>query len=136
MNDGEGSLKRFAEDPQLYNNLNRSATSLSLLLRNLEPILADVRVFSDKVARHPELLGVGGAISGSSGLRTRGTRSNRLLMRRRHLLGASSSASFKRKQNSFKNEEVQVDPFRIPLATSARTCSSDQSGSIVECRRP
>lgn len=72
VNDGEGSLKKFAEDPQLYNNLNRSATSLSLLLQNLEPIMADVRVFSDKVARHPELLGVGGAISGSSGVKNPG----------------------------------------------------------------
>ena len=67
VNNGEGTLKRFAEDPELYNNLNRSATSLSLLLRNLEPIMSDVRVFSDKVARHPELLGIRGALSGSSG---------------------------------------------------------------------
>lgn len=72
VNDGDGSLKRFAEDPQLYENLNRSASSLSVLLRNLEPIMADVRVFSDKVARHPEMLGISGALNGSSGIKNPG----------------------------------------------------------------
>lgn len=65
----EGSIKQFAADPELYRNLNRSAESLALLLQNLEPILADVRIFSDKVARHPELLGVGGAFKGSTGVK-------------------------------------------------------------------
>ena len=69
VNNSEGTLRKLAEDPDLYNNLNRSATSLSLLMQNLEPIMADVRVFSDKVARHPELLGIRGAISGSAGVK-------------------------------------------------------------------
>jgi phospholipid/cholesterol/gamma-HCH transport system substrate-binding protein len=50
-------------------NLNRSAESASMLLRNLEPVIRDLRVFSDKVARHPELIGVSGALKGSSGLK-------------------------------------------------------------------
>jgi phospholipid/cholesterol/gamma-HCH transport system substrate-binding protein len=29
----------------------------------------DLRIFSDKVARHPELIGVSGALKGSSGLK-------------------------------------------------------------------
>jgi phospholipid/cholesterol/gamma-HCH transport system substrate-binding protein len=69
MNDEDGSLQKFASDPDLYDNLNRSASSLVVLLDNLEPTLRDVRIFSDKVARHPELLGVRGAISGSSGIK-------------------------------------------------------------------
>ncbi len=72
VNKSDGTLRKFAEDPELYHNLNRSATSLSLLLQNIEPIMADVRIFSDKVARHPELLGVRGAISGSSGVKSPG----------------------------------------------------------------
>jgi len=66
---GNGSVKEFATNPDLYRNLNRSASSLSLLLKNLEPIVRDLRTFSDKVARHPELIGVGGALKGSSGLK-------------------------------------------------------------------
>ncbi len=37
--------------------------------KNLEPILRDLRQFSDKVARNPELLGVGGAVRPSNGLK-------------------------------------------------------------------
>jgi phospholipid/cholesterol/gamma-HCH transport system substrate-binding protein len=40
-----------------------------MILRNLEPIMHDLRIFSDKVARHPELIGVSGALRGSSGLK-------------------------------------------------------------------
>lgn len=65
----DGSVRRFLADPELYRNLNRSATSLSVLLRNLEPVVRDLRIFSDKVARHPELMGIRGALQGSSGLK-------------------------------------------------------------------
>lgn len=69
VNSENGSVQRLASDPELYENLNESAAALSALVRSLEPILRDIRVFSDKVARHPELLGVSGAIRGSSGLK-------------------------------------------------------------------
>ena len=65
----DGSLRKIVADPELYRNLNRSSESLSILLNNLEPIVRDMRVFTDKVARHPELLGVSGAIRGSSGIK-------------------------------------------------------------------
>ena len=65
----DGSLRKLASDPELYRNLNRSAESLSILLNNLEPVVRDVHIFTDKVARHPELLGVSGAIRGSSGVK-------------------------------------------------------------------
>lgn len=69
LNSGDGSIRKLATDPDLYVNLDRSAQSAALLLRNLEPIIRDLRVFSDKVARHPELIGVSGALRGSSGLK-------------------------------------------------------------------
>jgi phospholipid/cholesterol/gamma-HCH transport system substrate-binding protein len=69
INNNEGSLQKFASDPSLYQNLNRSAAELSALLTNLEPTLRDIRIFSDRVARHPELLGISGAMRGSSGLK-------------------------------------------------------------------
>lgn len=65
----DGSLHKFLSDPDLYRNLNRSSESLSMLLTNLEPVIRDMRVFSDKVARHPELIGVSGVLRGSSGLK-------------------------------------------------------------------
>ena len=69
INTKDGSMQKLAADPELYRNLNRSAASLSVLLENLNPVMNDVRIFSDKIARHPELLGVRGAMRGSSGLK-------------------------------------------------------------------
>lgn len=65
----DGTVRRFAADPELYENLNQSASSLAVLLQNMEPIMRDLRIFSDKVARHPELMGVGGAMNPSSGVK-------------------------------------------------------------------
>jgi len=69
VNAKDGSLQKFASDPALYDNLNRSSLSLAVLLRNVEPVLRDLHEFSDKVARNPELLGVGGAVRPSTGLK-------------------------------------------------------------------
>ena len=69
VNSKDGSLQRLAGDPDLYQNLNRSAQSLSVLMANLEPVLRDIRIFSDRIARHPEILGVSGAVKGSSGIK-------------------------------------------------------------------
>ncbi len=69
VNTPDGSLTQLARDPALYRNLNESASSMSLLLKNLEPVIRDLRIFSDKVARHPELLGVRGALTGSAGVK-------------------------------------------------------------------
>lgn len=77
LNRGDGSIQRLAQDPQLYRNLQLSSASLAALLSNLEPIMQDMRVFSDKVARHPELLGVSGYMKGSSGLKELPIEANR-----------------------------------------------------------
>ena len=69
VNSKDGTLQKFATDPSLYDNLDRSSQSLAILLRNVEPVLRDLREFSDKVARNPELLGVGGAVRPSPGLK-------------------------------------------------------------------
>lgn len=69
VNSKDGSLQKFATDPSLYDNLDRSSQSLAVLLRNVEPVLRDLREFSDKVARNPEILGVGGAVRPSAGLK-------------------------------------------------------------------
>lgn len=69
MNREQGSLKLLVSDPQLYRNLNESAAVLQTLLKNLDPTIRDLRVFADKIARHPERLGVGGALQKSSGLK-------------------------------------------------------------------
>jgi len=69
INDNDGTLRLLATDPQLYRNMNESAATLQTLLKNLDPTIKDLRIFADKVARHPELIGVGGAFRGSSGVK-------------------------------------------------------------------
>lgn len=65
----DGSFQRFVSDPTLYQNLSDAAHMLTRLMPRVERILRDVEVFADKIARHPETIGVGGAISPSSGLK-------------------------------------------------------------------
>lgn len=69
VNSQDGTLQKFAADPSLYDNLDRSSQSMAVLLKNLEPMIKDLREFSDKIARNPEILGVGGALRPSNGLK-------------------------------------------------------------------
>ncbi|MGQ9575165.1 MAG: MlaD family protein [Thermoguttaceae bacterium] len=67
INQGEGSLGRLIHDPELYDNLNRTVRNAEELSRRLRPIVEDVRVFSDRISRHPEQLGLRGAFQRSIG---------------------------------------------------------------------
>lgn len=69
LNSREGSLGQLLYNPQLYQNLNEAASNVNDLSRQLKPILCDVRAFSDKIARHPEVLGVKGAVQSSTGIK-------------------------------------------------------------------
>lgn len=69
LNAGEGSLGRLMRDPELYQHLNSAAANIEHLTRDLKPILADVRVFTDKISRHPESLGIRGAMQRSPGIK-------------------------------------------------------------------
>jgi phospholipid/cholesterol/gamma-HCH transport system substrate-binding protein len=62
LNSGEGSLGKIMRDPDLYQHLNGAAKNIERITCELQPIVRDARVFADKIARHPELLGVRGAI--------------------------------------------------------------------------
>jgi phospholipid/cholesterol/gamma-HCH transport system substrate-binding protein len=69
LNNPEGSLGRLTRDPQLYTNILEATENINCLTRDLRPILDDVRVFTDKVARDPGRLGVRGVFQKNSGLK-------------------------------------------------------------------
>ena len=69
FNKNEGTLQKILNDPSLYNNLNQAACTINRLLPRIDFILRDVEIFADKIARHPEALGIGGAIRPSNGLK-------------------------------------------------------------------
>ena len=68
-NQGDGTLQRFLSDPSLYNNLNDAACILLRTMPRVDRALHDIEVFADKIARHPESLGVGGVVKPSAGLK-------------------------------------------------------------------
>jgi phospholipid/cholesterol/gamma-HCH transport system substrate-binding protein len=69
LNSPDSSLGHLVNDPELYQRISRTARNVDDLTRQLRPILDDARVFTDKIARHPELLGVRGAIQRNPGIK-------------------------------------------------------------------
>ena len=66
----DGTLQRLMSDPKLYQNLDGSAQKLDGTLTQLQYMLADLRVFADKIARHPGELGVKGVLSRDAGTKS------------------------------------------------------------------
>jgi ABC-type transporter Mla subunit MlaD len=64
-----GTIQKLITDPAIYRNIDDAAASLARIMLRAEKITRDLEVFADKVARRPELIGVGGAFRPSSGLK-------------------------------------------------------------------
>lgn len=69
LNNPNGTLGRLMNDPQLYESVTRAIENVEELTIKLRPIVDDARVFSDKIARHPETLGVRGALERKPGIK-------------------------------------------------------------------
>jgi phospholipid/cholesterol/gamma-HCH transport system substrate-binding protein len=69
LNSSEGTIGQLVTNPELYQHINRAAKNIDEVSRQLKPIVDDARVFSDKIARHPEMLGVRGAVQKSTGIK-------------------------------------------------------------------
>lgn len=69
INRNDGSFNRLINDPSIFNNLNTSAASMARTMVQAEIVMRDLQVFSDKVARRPELLGVSGLLRQSNGVK-------------------------------------------------------------------
>jgi phospholipid/cholesterol/gamma-HCH transport system substrate-binding protein len=69
LNESQGTLGKLVRDPKVYDDLAQAANNVNNLTKELRPIVDDVRVFTDKIARHPEQLGVRGALDRRPGLK-------------------------------------------------------------------
>lgn len=67
LNSTDGTIGRLAKDPTLYEKLETTLDEIRDLKRQLEPVVSNAQVFSDKIARHPEQLGVAGALRRNGG---------------------------------------------------------------------
>ena len=74
LNSREGTLGRILHDDVLYRRLDNTLANAEELTAKLKPILDDVRIFSDKIARDPRQLGLKGALDRRPvGVGTKGT---------------------------------------------------------------
>jgi phospholipid/cholesterol/gamma-HCH transport system substrate-binding protein len=69
VNDSEGTIGQLVHNPEMFNRLNKAAGNIERVSQQLQPIVSDVRVFTDKIARDPSQIGVGGAIRRRTGIK-------------------------------------------------------------------
>jgi phospholipid/cholesterol/gamma-HCH transport system substrate-binding protein len=62
LNSGQGTLGRLVHDDEVYQRIDRLMANAEDLTRRIRPIVDDVRIFTDKIARDPRQLGVAGAL--------------------------------------------------------------------------
>ena len=62
INRGQGTVGRLISDEEIYLQIKSTVENIDDLSKKLRPILNDVRVFTDKIARDPSQLGVKGAL--------------------------------------------------------------------------
>jgi ABC-type transporter Mla subunit MlaD len=65
----DGTLRRFLTDPSLFIHLDEAVCGVMRLMPRVDRILKDFETFADKLARHPEALGIGGVVRPGSGLK-------------------------------------------------------------------
>jgi len=63
LNNKDGSVRLLLEDKEMYWKIRRTVENIESATARVRPILDDVRIFTDKVARDPRQLGVRGALS-------------------------------------------------------------------------
>ena len=68
LNNPQGTVGQLIHNPELYQHMNRAVQNVEQLTRQLQPIVADARVFSDKIARHPGII-VRDAVRPGSGVK-------------------------------------------------------------------
>ncbi len=71
LNNSQGTVGKLVKDPELYSNVNVLVCNANVVLahindlaKELRPIIGDVRVFTDKVAREPGRILSGAAATG------------------------------------------------------------------------
>jgi len=69
LNSDRGTVGRLVRSPELYERLDKTLYDVNNLIRDARPIVDNARVFSDKIARHPETLGVRGVLERNPGIK-------------------------------------------------------------------
>lgn len=67
LNRKDSTLGMLLYDRAMYDRMNQTMTLISELPRKLDPILFNAQVLTEKLAQHPEMLGLRGAMKRDSG---------------------------------------------------------------------
>jgi phospholipid/cholesterol/gamma-HCH transport system substrate-binding protein len=71
LQDGQGTIGRLVHDDELYVSIRNTVANAEEVTKRLRPVIEDMRIFTDKIARDPSQLGVRGALDRRpSGLKT------------------------------------------------------------------
>ncbi len=62
LNNSQGTINRLMNDDEMYYTLKSTLENVEQLSRRLQPVVEDVRIFTDKISRDPRQLGVAGAL--------------------------------------------------------------------------
>jgi phospholipid/cholesterol/gamma-HCH transport system substrate-binding protein len=62
IQDNNGTIAKLLNDDEIYESLLKTARNVQDVSVRLEPLMDDIRLFSDSVARDPGVLGVRGAL--------------------------------------------------------------------------
>jgi|GEM_PF-5701942 len=62
VNQGDGTLSRMINDPTLYHNLSTVSRDIKNVTTQLQPVINNLNIFTDKIARDPGEIGVRGAL--------------------------------------------------------------------------
>lgn len=68
LNSSDGTLGKILNDPELYNHVEAAACNIERLTKELKPIIRNVTIITDKVARHPGVI-FSDAIKPGSGIK-------------------------------------------------------------------
>ena len=63
LNNNDGTLRRLLEDDEIYYSIRRVIANVEQASAKIRPIMDDVRIFTDKIARDPREIGLRGAIT-------------------------------------------------------------------------
>ena len=62
LNAKEGTLARLLDDEEIFDRLSRTVLNAEDLTRRIRPVIDNLTVASDKIARDPGILGFRGAL--------------------------------------------------------------------------
>ena len=62
LNSSQGTINKLLNDDEMYYTLKSTLENVEQLSRRLQPVVEDVRIFTDKISRDPRQLGIAGAL--------------------------------------------------------------------------